>query len=102
MYRHAMRMFEKGNVHPEVTFRLDQLSTSCTLAASNNGACFVTDTVFRYHKFPDTLRLYNIKHSGTRTLYIAQKKNRYTTSAMKKFIEIAKETISPSIHLHNA
>ena len=93
MYQHAMRIFQKANITPAVSFYLDQLSTSCTLAASNQGICFATDTLFRYQNYADDFYLYNIKNSGTRTLYLAQKKNRYTTKAMSRFMEIAKELL---------
>ncbi len=97
MYRHAMDIFKKSNFTPNVNFRLDQLITSYALAASGNGVCFVTDTIFKYHKFKDHIYLYNIEGSGTRTLYVAQKRNRYTTNAMKKFISLAQETFLKEI-----
>ena len=93
MYQHAMRIFQKANITPTVSFYLDQLSTSCTLAASNQGICFVTDTLFRYQNYADDFYLYNIKTSGTRTLYLAQKKNRYTTKAMSRFMDISKDLL---------
>lgn len=93
MYKHAMEIFKNSNFSPCVSFRLDQLSTSYRLAASGNGVCFVTDTIFKYYKFNDDVILYNIEGSGNRTLYVVQKKNRYTSAVMQKFIEIAKSSI---------
>ena len=93
MYKHAMEVFRSANVTPTVSFRLDQLSTSYRLALSGNGVCFVTDTIFKYHKFHNDIILYNIENCGNRTLYVAQKRNRYTTSAMNKFVEIAQKSI---------
>lgn len=93
MHKHAMEIFKNSIFTPQVSFRLDQLSTSYRLAASGNGVCFVTDTIFKYYKFNDDVILYNIEGSGNRTLYVVQKKNRYTSSAMQKFIEIAKSSI---------
>ena len=93
MYKHAMKIFEKANINPEVSYRLDQLSTSLSLAASECGVCFVTDTVFKYHKFFDDIVLYNLKENTTRTLYVAKKKNRFFSHAMEKFIDVTKECI---------
>ncbi len=93
MHKHAIEIFKNSNFTPCVGFRLDQLSTSYRLAASGNGVCFVTDTMFKYYKFNDDVILYNIEGSNNRTLYVVQKKNRYTSSAMQKFIEIAKSSI---------
>ena len=91
MYKHAAEILKKGNFTPHVSFQLDQLSTSYALAASNNGVCFVTDTIFKYHNFRNNVILYNIKGSGSRTLYIIKKRNRFTTGAMSKFIDITEQ-----------
>ena len=93
MYKHAMEVMKKSGFTPEVAYRLDQLITSYALAASNNGVCFVTDTIFRYHRFGDDVYLYNIEGCTGRTMHIAKKRNRYATNAMQKFIEIARENI---------
>lgn len=94
MHKHAMEIFQKGKFTPKVSFYLDQLLTSYALAASNNGVCFVTDTMFKYHRFKDDVILYNIKESSGRTLYITKKRNRFTTKAMNRFIEITQKSIS--------
>lgn len=93
MYKHASKVFKESGFTPQISFRLDQLLTSYALAASNNGVCFVTDTLFKYHRFRDNVVLYNIKGSGSRTLYIAQKNNRFTTHAMSEFINISKKAL---------
>jgi len=88
MYEHAMDIFRSSGITPRVSLFLDQLSTSNSLTAQGNGCCFVTDTIFRYHKYNDPVRLYNIAGSKTRTLAIAHKKRRHITPAVTKFIEI--------------
>ncbi len=93
MYRHARAVFDGCGFTPDVSFRLDQLLTSFSLAQSGNGVCFVTSTMFRYHLFPDNVYLYKIKKSGERVLYIAKKKSRYTSAASEAFTRIARETI---------
>ncbi len=94
MHKYAMRVFKNKSFTPKIAFKLDQLSTSYRFTALGNGACFLTDTIFKFHDFKDEVVLYNLEESGTRTLYIAQKRNRYTSNAMERFIELAKETIS--------
>lgn len=94
MYEHAMQIFRSSGFTPQVSLFLDQLSTSYFLATQGNGNCFVTDTVFRYHKFDNTVLLYNIFGSGTRTLGIAHKKSKHITPAAIKFIEISQTDIS--------
>lgn len=93
MYDHAMAIFRKGGFTPTVSLFLDQLSTSYFLTTQGNGICFVTDTVFRYHKFENAVCLYHIKESGTRTLGLAHKKGRHITPAVEKFMEIAEAVI---------
>ena len=90
MQAHSENVFLKAGFVPEVSFQMDQLLTSYALCTSGNGACFVTDTMFKCHNFKDDVFLYNIRDAGERTLFLFKNKNRYTTLAMSKFIEIAK------------
>ncbi|MBQ8814957.1 MAG: LysR family transcriptional regulator [Lachnospiraceae bacterium] len=100
MHHQAVTIFRENHFTPQVSFRMDQLLTSYALAASGNGVCFVTDTMFKYHRFPDEVYLYRVRGSGHRTLSIAGKKNRYVTRAMERFIQVAGETIiSPGLGL---
>lgn len=95
MYERACEVFEKKDIVPNVVFSVDQLNISFALAESGMGACFVTDTLFKFSKFGNNTVLYNIsKEHSSRILYIAYKKNRYCTSAMRKFIETAKEVVT--------
>ncbi len=94
MYSRAMSIFEKAGIMPDVSFYVDQLNISYSLAESGMGICFAPDTSFRFGRFGDNVTLYNIADApSTRMLYVAHKKNKYCTSAMRKFIEIAKEVI---------
>lgn len=94
MYDHAMDAFRTNGVMPKINMFLDQLATSYYLASQGNSCCFVTDTMFRYHRFDDLVRLYRINGSGNRSLDIAYKKGRHPTPAEKRFIEIATHIIS--------
>lgn len=87
MYGHAMDIFRRSGFTPNVSMYLDQLSTTYFLASQGNGCCFVTDTLFRYHKFDDPILLYNVG-GGERTLGIAYKKNSLSSAAILKFIQI--------------
>ncbi len=94
MYNRAMSIFEKAGVTPHIAFSVDQLNISYFLAESGMGLCFATDTLFRFGKFRSKVTLYNVEEQhSSRTLYVAHKKNKYCTSAMTKFIDIAKEVI---------
>ncbi len=94
MYEHAMRIFKESGVTPHIGLSLDQLSTSYFLCAQGGGCAFVTDTVFRYHKFDDSILLYNINESGRRTFGIAYKKDPYTSEIIKEFVKAAKDSIT--------
>lgn len=95
MYDRAHDVFERKGITPNVVFSVDQLNISYALAQSGMGACFVTDTLFKFGKFGNNTVLYNIsKEHSTRILYIAYKKNRYCTNAMEKFIDTAKEVVA--------
>ena len=93
MHRHAMEVFRRAGFMPWVTLFLDQLSTSYSLCAQGNGCCFVTDTVFRYHRFEDDVRLYNVMGSGCRSLAVVGKAGRQLTPAQQAFTETAQKAI---------
>ena len=92
LYR-AKRIFKKGQLAPDVAFSLDQLITSFNLTASAAGVSFVTDTLFKFHSYPDNVYLYNIAESEGRTLHIAHKRGKYCSKAMERFIQLAQDTI---------
>lgn len=71
----------------QVKFRFDQLSASYTFTRSGNGISFVTDTMFKYHKFSNDVFLYNLRDAGERTMYIVRSKENAATFAGDKFIE---------------
>lgn len=94
MYNRAMTIFSAAALEPQILFNVDQLNISYALVESGMGVCFVTDTLFKYGKARNDVYLYNISEEyGSRTLYIAHKKNKYCTHAMKKFIDVAHEVI---------
>lgn len=94
MYNRALYIFEKSGIKPKVSFSVDQLNISYALANSGMGLCFVTDTLFRFGDVPKNVYVYNVGGANfSRTLYIAHKKNKYCSSAMSKFIEIAKQVV---------
>ncbi len=96
MYYRAIKIFEKAGIDPPISFSVDQLNISFSLAVSGMGLCFATDTLFRFGGFRDNVILYNIAPEVShRTLYIARKKNKYCSRAMTKFIEEAKDVICP-------
>lgn len=90
MYRHAMDVFRRSGFTPNVSMYLDQLSTTYFLASQGNGCCFVTDTLFRYHRFDDPILLYNVG-GGERILGLAYKKNALCSQAILKFIDACRE-----------
>lgn len=90
----AMGIFASSSVEANVVFSVDQLNTSYALAESGLGACFITDTFFKYRKHTTDTVLYKLDHVlAKRTLHIAHKKGRYSTKAMQEFIRITRESI---------
>lgn len=94
MYYRAMNIFNNSGITPKVLFSVDQLNISYALAESGVGLCFVTDTLVKYGGVHGNVSFYNVgKEHCSRTLYIAYKRGRYCTRAMREFIEIARELI---------
>lgn len=94
MFYRAQGIFEKAKITPNVLLSVDQMNITYSLCDSGMGCCFLTDTLFKFGKFSDSVVLYKVekKHS-TRTLYIAHKKNIYIKKASQRFIELAEEMI---------
>jgi DNA-binding transcriptional LysR family regulator len=93
----AMRAFEAAGMSPDVRFSVDQLNISYAIAESGMGVCFLTDTFVNYARPRENIRLYKIsEEADNRTLYVAYKKNRYCSSAMREFISTAKDLIGQS------
>ena len=94
MYERAMRIFESSGVQANVVFGVDQLNISYALAESGLGACFITDTFFKYRKHTTDVVLYKLNHKmAKRRLHIAHKRGRYCTKAMQEFIRMTRESI---------
>lgn len=92
MYDRAIHMFATGGIVPNVVFSVDQLNISYALTESELGACFMTDTFFKYRRHTSQVVLYKLQNQmASRTLYMGYKKGRYCTKAMKEFIRIAQE-----------
>ena len=88
----AMHMFASGGLKANAVFSVDQLNISFALAESGVGACFITDTFFKYRKHTTDALLYKLDHKlAKRTLHVAHKKGRYSTKAMQEFIRITRE-----------
>ncbi len=94
MYKQAMRVFRSASFSPRVVFRLDQLSTSYRLTAAGNGVSFVTDTIFKYHRFDDPVCLYNLPENPERTLFAIGRKNCAASPAIVRFIEAAQQFLA--------
>lgn len=94
MFYRAQGIFEKAKIIPKVLLWVDQMNISYSLCDSGMGCCFLTDTLFKFGKFSDSVILYKVeKRHSTRTLYVTHKKNIYIKKASQKFIELAKEMI---------
>jgi len=80
---------------PNIVIQSDQLMTSFSLAQNGLGAAFVTDTLLGSVADGETVCFYRLgSELSERTLYIAYKKQRYITSAVRAFIEVAQEVFA--------
>ncbi|MBR5870179.1 MAG: LysR family transcriptional regulator [Clostridia bacterium] len=98
MYKHAMGAFAVCDFIPNISYQLDQLSTSFRLATSGNSVCFVTETMFKTHLYREDVALYRVRGAGMRTLYAAHKPQEYPSVIIKKFTDIAREVIQQLPH----
>ena len=100
MHHRAQRAFDAGKITPSVPFYVDQLNISYALAESGLGICFVTDTFVHYARPNENIRLYKIdEEPERRIMFVAHKKNRYCTHAMREFILTAQQILGqPNEH----
>ena len=98
MHKHAQAVFDTCSFVPSVSFQLDQLSTSFRLAASGNGLCFVTDTMFKTHLYHEDVLFYNVKGAGSRTLYAANNNHNHSTAIIQRFKSIAQNVMRRFSH----
>lgn len=90
----ATKIFSSCGITPKVLFSVDQLNISYALSESGTGLCFVTDTLVRYGGVRGNVSFYNVGEAdGSRTLYIAYKRGKYCTRAMREFIDLARKLI---------
>ena len=100
MHHRAKCVFEAGSITPTVPFFVDQLNISYALAESGLGICFVTDTFVRYARPNEAVRLYKIdEEPERRTMFVAHKKDRYCTRAMREFILTADQILGQHTEL---
>lgn len=95
MYARSMAICGEADFSPHCALYLDQLVTAYNMARAGMGAAFVTDTLVKAAPCGAELRFLRLggKHAE-RTLYIAHKRHRYISRAVREFIRIATELYS--------
>ncbi|MGM0216514.1 LysR family transcriptional regulator [Enterococcus sp. AZ109] len=94
MHKRAMTMFKNHDIHPIVIMNQKQLMTTYNLVAQQLGAAFVTDTMVKLNPVPAEIQFYKLGcEIAHRSVHIACKKKRYTSMAMKAFLEMATELL---------
>ena len=98
LHRRAVRLCRERGFIPKVSIHPNQLMTAYNIASQGLGCTFVTDTLIRRSSFNNDLAYYRIAALSpeltSREVFIAHKKNRYHTRAMRNFIELAHSIFS--------
>lgn len=90
MYRRSMAMCRKAGFTPKEVMRLDQILTSFYIADTGVGAIFMRAALCRFLPSTDRLVFYKLGDPlASRPVYMACKKGRYISHAMRAFLEIA-------------
>lgn len=88
----ANGIFEQYHFTPKRTLYLDQLMTSYNLVKQQIGMAFVSDTVIKRTSGEPGAYLYKVQAPNVcRHIYIAHKKNRYISKAMREFIRLSQQ-----------
>lgn len=95
-YSRGLKMCKKEGFIPNSVFQIDQILTGYHIAVSNkNVALFIRDTLIK-SAYKNNVSLVYYKIGGDlakRSIYMANKKNRYISKAMKEFLKISKINI---------
>ncbi|WP_283607691.1 LysR family transcriptional regulator [Faecalispora anaeroviscerum] len=88
----ATGLFEQYHFIPRRTMYLDQLMTSYNLVKQQIGMAFVSDTVIKRTSMEPGAYLYRVEAPNVRRyIYLAHKKNRYISKAMREFIALSQQ-----------
>ncbi len=93
MQRRAAKLFSEGEIRPNIKLELDQLKTCYELSCKGLGVSFVTDTLIKNAWDENGVYLKIASPYAKREMCIAHKKNTYVSNGMKKFIEMATESL---------
>lgn len=93
LHNRAMSLCRERGFTPKVSIYSNQLMTAYNIASQGLGCTFVTDTLVKRCSFDNALTYYRIaampQELTSRKVFIAHKKNRYSTHAMRNFIALA-------------
>lgn len=93
LHNRAMLLCRERGFTPKVSIHPNQLMTAYNIAGQGLGCTLVTDTLVRKCSFHSELVYYRIAASSqeltSRKVFIAYKRNRYSTRAMRNFIALA-------------
>lgn len=90
MYQRSIGMCKRAGFTPKIAMQLDQLLTAFFIASSGAGAVFMRAELCRYLPSTDNMAFYKLNDQlATRPVYIACKKGRYISRAMRVFLEVA-------------
>ena len=90
MYQRSIGMCRRAGFTPKIAIQLDQLLTAFFIASSGAGAVFMRAELCRYLPSTDNMAFYKLDDPlATRPIYMACKKGRYISRAMRAFLEAA-------------
>lgn len=94
LHNRALLLCRERGFTPKVSIHPNQLMTAFNIAGHGLGCTFVTDTLIKNSSFDNQLTYYRIAALSqdliSRKVFIAQKRNRYATQAMRNFVELAR------------
>ena len=95
MYKSSYAICGDYGFTPQAVISVDQLLTAYNIAGSGMGITFTTDTVVQSASGYENLLFYKLNSAhAERTFYIAHKKKKYISPAVKEFISVAREIYS--------
>ena len=95
LYHRAMAICEEQGMAPESLLHLNQLMTAYSLACQGMGLTFVSDTLVRQSRIQADVVYFKLNVQNEkltcRDVFVAYRKNRHITRAMRSFIELAQK-----------
>ena len=91
-WQRVQTICRESGFEPKIVFSLSQQTTAFNMASAGLGVTFVSDTLIKNANFVSDMKFFKVSdREGHRQIKVFQKLNRYTSYAVKAFLQLLEE-----------